>query len=138
MAGREQPYDPYIPSGGSGQGGSAGYDGGNTRTAAIQSVRAYMSCGYHGSRCAVGWLRRSKCLASTLPTSLGYNGHSYTFMLCWFWDCPYESGALSVLRCTFSTRRWHSITTNPLPLVETARFATSPHLLSPFSIKYSR
>ncbi|KAL9065816.1 MAG: hypothetical protein Q9161_007981 [Pseudevernia consocians] len=37
MAGREQPYDPYIPSGGSGQGGSAGYEGGNTRTAAIQS-----------------------------------------------------------------------------------------------------
>ncbi|CAD6589894.1 MAG: hypothetical protein ASARMPREDX12_004068 [Alectoria sarmentosa] len=38
MAGRELPYDPYIPSGGSGQGGSAGYEGGNTRTAAIQSL----------------------------------------------------------------------------------------------------
>lgn len=39
MAGREQPYDPYIPAGHSGQGGSGmGHDGGNTRTAAIQSV----------------------------------------------------------------------------------------------------
>lgn len=41
MAGRELPYDPYIPAGGSGQGGSAGYEGGNTRTAAIQSVRVH-------------------------------------------------------------------------------------------------
>lgn len=39
MAGREQPYDPYIPAGNAGQGGSAQYEGGNTRTAAIQSVR---------------------------------------------------------------------------------------------------
>lgn len=39
MAGREQPYDPYIPAGNSGQGGSGmGHEGGNTRTAAIQSV----------------------------------------------------------------------------------------------------
>ncbi|KAL2054895.1 hypothetical protein ABVK25_004717 [Lepraria finkii] len=37
MAGREQPYDPYIPAGNAGQGGSAQYEGGNTRTAAIQS-----------------------------------------------------------------------------------------------------
>ncbi|KAL6722072.1 Vesicle membrane receptor protein (v-SNARE) [Lecanora helva] len=37
MSGREQPYDPYIPSGSSGQGGNGHYDGGNTRTAAIQS-----------------------------------------------------------------------------------------------------
>lgn len=39
MAGREQPYDPYIPSGSAGQGGAAQHEGGNTRTAAIQSVR---------------------------------------------------------------------------------------------------
>ena len=39
MAGREQPYDPYIPSGNSGQGGNGHYEGGNQRTAAIQSVR---------------------------------------------------------------------------------------------------
>ena len=38
MAGREQPYDPYIPSANGGQGGSGQYEGGNTRTAAIQSV----------------------------------------------------------------------------------------------------
>lgn len=40
MAGREQPYDPYIPTGHAGQGGSgsAQYAGGSTRTAAIQSV----------------------------------------------------------------------------------------------------
>lgn len=39
MAGREHPYDPYIPSGSAGQGGSGQYEGGgNTRTAAIQSV----------------------------------------------------------------------------------------------------
>ena len=37
MAGREQPYDPYIPSGSNGQQGGQ-YDGGNARTAAIQSV----------------------------------------------------------------------------------------------------
>lgn len=60
MAGRELPYDPYIPSGGSGQGGSAGYEGGNTRTAAIQSVRAYMLEDYVGICCAMGWLPRSK------------------------------------------------------------------------------
>lgn len=43
MAGREQPYDPYIPSGSSGQGGNAQYEGGNTRTAAIQSVGGLIS-----------------------------------------------------------------------------------------------
>lgn len=32
---REQPYDPYIPSGGQGQGQNAG---GNQRTAALQAV----------------------------------------------------------------------------------------------------
>jgi len=37
MASREPPYDPYIPAGGSGAGGSAQYEGGNPRTAAIQS-----------------------------------------------------------------------------------------------------
>ena len=83
MAGREQPYDPYIPSGGSGQGGSAGYDGGNTRTAAIQSVRAYMLCCCDESGYAMGWLLRSKCLASTRPTSLSYDGHSYRLVLRW-------------------------------------------------------
>ena len=42
MAGREQPYDPYIPSGSNGQQGGGGqYDGGNARTAAIQSVGGY-------------------------------------------------------------------------------------------------
>jgi hypothetical protein len=37
MADREQPYDPYIPSGGSAPGG-AGANGGNQRTAALQAV----------------------------------------------------------------------------------------------------
>ena len=37
MADREQPYDPYIPSGGS-QGGAGAQAGGNQRTAAIQAV----------------------------------------------------------------------------------------------------
>lgn len=54
MAGRELPYDPYIPSGGSGQGGSAGYEGGNTRTAAIQSVRANILWDHGGARSAMG------------------------------------------------------------------------------------
>lgn len=54
MAGREQPYDPYIPSGGSGHGGSAGYEGSNTRTAAIQSVCAYVFWNCDGSCCAIG------------------------------------------------------------------------------------
>ncbi len=40
MASREPPYDPYIPAGGAGAGGSAQYEGGNPRTAAIQSVGA--------------------------------------------------------------------------------------------------
>jgi vesicle-associated membrane protein 4 len=34
MADREQPYDPYIPSGS----GNAGQTGGNQRTAALQAV----------------------------------------------------------------------------------------------------
>ncbi len=38
MASRDPPYDPYIPAGGSGAAGSAQYEGGNPRTAAIQSV----------------------------------------------------------------------------------------------------
>ena len=42
MAGREQPYDPYIPSGSNGAPGQGQYDGGNARTAAIQSVRVFM------------------------------------------------------------------------------------------------
>lgn len=36
MAEREQPYDPYIPSGG--QGGGAQPAAGNQRTAALQAV----------------------------------------------------------------------------------------------------
>lgn len=43
MANREPPYDPYIPAGGAGAGGSAQYEGGNPRTAAIQSVGAVFS-----------------------------------------------------------------------------------------------
>jgi len=39
MADREQPYDPYIPSGGA-QGGAGAQAGGNQRTAALQAVRA--------------------------------------------------------------------------------------------------
>jgi hypothetical protein len=38
MADREQPYDPYIPSGGA-QGGAGAQAGGNQRTAALQAVR---------------------------------------------------------------------------------------------------
>ena len=37
MADREQPYDPYIPSGGAGQGAQG--QNGNMRTAALQAVR---------------------------------------------------------------------------------------------------
>lgn len=37
MADREQPYDPYIPSGGA-QGGNGAQNGGNQRTAALQAV----------------------------------------------------------------------------------------------------
>ncbi|KAL9131422.1 MAG: hypothetical protein Q9217_000636 [Psora testacea] len=37
MAGREQPYDPYIPSASNGAAGQGQYDGGSARTAAIQS-----------------------------------------------------------------------------------------------------
>jgi len=37
MADREQPYDPYIPSGGQG-GAPAQHNGGNQRTAALQAV----------------------------------------------------------------------------------------------------
>ena len=40
MANREPPYDPYIPAAGSGPAGSGQYEGGNPRTAAIQSVGA--------------------------------------------------------------------------------------------------
>ncbi|KAI9737864.1 MAG: SNAP receptor, synaptobrevin [Cirrosporium novae-zelandiae] len=36
MADREPPYDPYIPSGNNG-GASAGQNGGNARTAALQA-----------------------------------------------------------------------------------------------------
>jgi hypothetical protein len=39
MADREQPYDPYIPSGGA-QNGAGAQAGGNQRTAALQAVRA--------------------------------------------------------------------------------------------------
>ena len=84
MAGRELPYDPYIPSGGSGQGGSAGYDGGNTRTAAIQSVRVHICCvvemdqaalwaGFYG---ASAWHLHSQ----TTPSC---HGHSYSLVLRW-------------------------------------------------------
>jgi hypothetical protein len=37
MADREQPYDPYIPSGGAAQGAQG--QNGNMRTAALQAVR---------------------------------------------------------------------------------------------------
>ena len=70
MAGREQPYDPYIPSGGSGQGASAGYEGGNTRTAAIQSVRAHNLRYFDRACCAMGlkrWPLQGGGLMSTFP-----------------------------------------------------------------------
>ena len=35
---REQPYDPYIPAGGSAAAGNSAQDGGNQRTAALQAV----------------------------------------------------------------------------------------------------
>ncbi|CAF9912075.1 MAG: SNAP receptor, synaptobrevin [Heterodermia speciosa] len=35
--GREQPYDPYIPAGGSAGAGNPAPDGGNQRTAALQA-----------------------------------------------------------------------------------------------------
>ena len=38
MADREQPYDPYIPSGQSAPAGSNAQHGGNQRTAALQAV----------------------------------------------------------------------------------------------------
>lgn len=38
MAGREQPYDPYIPAGGAPGAGNSAPDGGNQRTAALQAV----------------------------------------------------------------------------------------------------
>ena len=38
MAGREEPYDPYIPSGGAPSAGRAGEHGGTPKTAAIQAV----------------------------------------------------------------------------------------------------
>ena len=38
MAGREEPYDPYIPSGGMPSGGRSGEHGGTPKTAAIQAV----------------------------------------------------------------------------------------------------
>ncbi len=73
MAGREQPYDPYIPSGSSGQGGNSQYEGGNTRTAAIQSVRANIciSNGYP----VFGVLAPSHSLLFGYSTGLGC-GHS--------------------------------------------------------------
>lgn len=37
MADREQPYDPYIPS------GASAPSGGNQRTAALQAVRSTLS-----------------------------------------------------------------------------------------------
>ncbi|KAI9750955.1 MAG: long-chain fatty acid-CoA ligase [Chaenotheca gracillima] len=37
MADREQPYDPYIPSGQGGAAGSTPQNGGNQRTAALQA-----------------------------------------------------------------------------------------------------
>lgn len=39
MADREQPYDPYIPSGGAGPGAQG--QNGNMRTAALQAVRTF-------------------------------------------------------------------------------------------------
>ena len=47
MADREQPYDPYVPSGqhGAGAGGNAaaGGQGGNQRTAQLQAVSVEIS-----------------------------------------------------------------------------------------------
>ena len=38
MAGREEPYDPYIPSSSAPSGGRVGDHGGTPKTAAIQAV----------------------------------------------------------------------------------------------------
>ena len=64
MAGREQPYDPYIPSGSNGQQGGQ-YDGGNARTAAIQSVRDNAS---FSLMIEVSSGARFVCLLESFPT----------------------------------------------------------------------
>lgn len=51
MAERDQPYDPYIPSGG--QGGAA--PGGNQRTAALQAVRDEPTSALHLEPEACKW-----------------------------------------------------------------------------------
>ena len=44
MADREQPYDPYIPSGQSAPAAHATQNGGNQRTAALQAVCPSVPC----------------------------------------------------------------------------------------------
>ena len=43
MAGREEPYDPYIASGSSRPGGNAQYEGGHSKIPAIQEVGGFVS-----------------------------------------------------------------------------------------------
>jgi len=50
MADREQPYDPYIPSGGQPNQGGPGGQNGNHRTAALQAVSDIVKLSF--SRCA--------------------------------------------------------------------------------------
>ena len=59
MADREQPYDPYIPSGGAGQQGAQGQNG-NMRTAALQAVRYHHIC----ATCRVNVRQSRRCRES--------------------------------------------------------------------------
>jgi hypothetical protein len=68
MADREQPYDPYIPSGGAAPGGAAG-NGGNQRTAALQAVRHPETPAVLAWVMSVDWRRwRSKICHLTLSS----------------------------------------------------------------------
>ena len=83
MADREQPYDPYIPSGGA-QGGAGTQAGGNQRTAALQAVSQTLPASPFqmllrppGARrnntiCNIGWsLEQRTLVPQTLQTTVG-------------------------------------------------------------------
>ena len=83
MADREQPYDPYIPSGQAAPGGSTAQHGGNQRTAALQAV-GLVHFSYimeRGNRC----LGCSRNMAVTFELI-----QSFLSLSCRFLDTPVE------------------------------------------------
>jgi hypothetical protein len=88
MADREQPYDPYIPSGGA-QGGAGAQAGGNQRTAALQAVRTqFVPCCISSARRRPTAVGAAAALAEARRQASSYDQEILRSKYSWYREGP--------------------------------------------------